>query len=89
MIAVWLFLAVPWVCLRFVIVVFPDHTHLLFLQQKRKQTPSVMIVISSCVFLKFAPRLGPTESRVWSEFKLFDTLMVLLKDFFSKWFILK
>ena len=23
----WLFLAVPWVCLRFVIVVFPDHTH--------------------------------------------------------------
>ena len=23
---VWLFLAVPWVCLRFVIVVFSDHT---------------------------------------------------------------
>ena len=29
---VWLFLAVPWVFLRFVIVVFPDHTHLLFLK---------------------------------------------------------
>ena len=28
---VWLFLAVPWGCLRFVIVVFPDHTHLIFL----------------------------------------------------------
>ena len=28
---VWLFLAVPHGCLRFVIVVFPDHTHLLFL----------------------------------------------------------
>ena len=27
----WLFLAVSWGCLRFVIVVFPDHTHLLFL----------------------------------------------------------
>ena len=27
---VWLFLAVPWVCLRFVIVIFPGHTHLLF-----------------------------------------------------------
>ena len=27
----WLFLAVPWGCLRFVIVVFPDHPHLLFL----------------------------------------------------------
>ena len=25
-----LFLAVPWGCLQFVIVVFPDHTHLLF-----------------------------------------------------------
>ena len=25
-----LFLAVPWGCLWFVIVVFPDHTHLLF-----------------------------------------------------------
>ena len=24
---VWLFIAVPWVCLRFVIVVFSDHTH--------------------------------------------------------------
>ena len=30
-IVVWLFLAVPWVCMQFVIVVFPDHTHLLFL----------------------------------------------------------
>ena len=29
-IVAWLFLAVPWVCLQFVIVVFPDHTHLLF-----------------------------------------------------------
>ena len=26
-----LFFAVPWGCLRFVIVVFPDHTHLLFM----------------------------------------------------------
>ena len=30
LIVVWLILAVPWVCLRFVMVVFPDHTHLLF-----------------------------------------------------------
>ena len=27
----WLFFVVPWDCLRFVIVVFPDHTQLLFL----------------------------------------------------------
>ena len=26
----WLFLAVPWGCLRFVVVIVPDHTHLLF-----------------------------------------------------------
>ena len=33
-----LFLAVPGGCLRFVIVVFPDHTHLLFLMlQTHKQ----------------------------------------------------
>ena len=30
MIVVWLFLVVPWVYLQFVIVVFPDHTQLLF-----------------------------------------------------------
>ena len=33
-IAVWLFLAVPWDCLQFVIVVFSDHTYLLFLTIK-------------------------------------------------------
>ena len=27
----WLFLMVPWVGLQYLIVVFPDHTHLLFL----------------------------------------------------------
>ena len=27
----WLFLALPWGCLRFVILEFPDDTHLLFL----------------------------------------------------------
>ena len=31
----WLFLAVPWGCLRFVIVVFLDHTHLLFLLREK------------------------------------------------------
>ena len=29
-----LFLTVPWGCLRFVIVVFPDHTHLIFFDIK-------------------------------------------------------
>ena len=35
-IVVWLFLAVPWVCLQFVIVVFPDQTHSLFLRAQSR-----------------------------------------------------
>ena len=29
----WIFLTVPWACLQCVIVVLPDHTHLLFVIQ--------------------------------------------------------
>ena len=29
-IVVWLYLDMPWVCLQFVFVIFPDHTHFLF-----------------------------------------------------------
>ena len=32
----WLFLMVPWVGLQFMIVVFPDHTHLLYEPQHEK-----------------------------------------------------
>ena len=38
-IVVWLFLAVPWVCLWFIIVVFPDHTHLLFFIKLHSNVP--------------------------------------------------
>ena len=31
---VWLFLVVPWVCLLFVVMIFPDHSHLLFLSSE-------------------------------------------------------
>ena len=34
----WLFLAVSWGCLRFVIVVFPGHTHLLCLDLRAANT---------------------------------------------------
>ena len=33
---VWLFFAVPWIWLWIVTVVFPDHTHLLFLSHVLK-----------------------------------------------------
>ena len=40
---VWLFPAMPWVCLQFVIVVFPDHTHSLFLVGLGSETKMVPI----------------------------------------------
>ena len=42
----WLFLTVLWVGLQYVIVVFPDHTHLLFafiLKMKRKLVPLLLL----------------------------------------------
>ena len=35
-------------------------------------------------YKQFGPRSDPTFCRVWSGFKLFDTLMVFLKEFFKK-----
>ena len=34
----WLFLVVPWVGMQYVIVVFPDHTHLLYDHRKNTVT---------------------------------------------------
>ena len=45
-----LFFAVPWGCLRFVIVVFPDHTHLLFLM-------SWFLCCAAWLLLKVSPYL--------------------------------
>ena len=46
-----LFLAVPWGCLLFVIVVFPGHTHLLFLHSyafSLKRAAYANVVSSTC-----------------------------------------
>ena len=46
-----LFLVVPGSCLHFVIVVFPDHTHLLFLQQSSHiYSDSQTVNMSRCRF---------------------------------------
>ena len=42
----WLILAVPWGYLQFVIVVFPDHTHLLFFAEMVIRLPSTKIAKS-------------------------------------------
>ena len=49
-----LFFAVPWGCLRFVIVVFPDHPHLLFLSRipcKEDRFEMYLITTHSCTFM--------------------------------------
>ena len=38
----WLFLAVPWGCLRFVNLVFPDHAHLLFLINEKQAVAATL-----------------------------------------------
>ena len=43
-----LFLLVPWGCLWFVIVVFPDHTHLLFLVGFPAQSIANSLLTASC-----------------------------------------
>ena len=49
----WLFLAVPWGCLGLVSVVFPDHTHLLFLVVKGYLVPFRISQIPILVFMLF------------------------------------
>ena len=36
------------------------------------------------IWRKFGHRSGPTRRRIWSSSKLFETLMVFLKEFFEK-----
>ena len=50
----WLFLPVPWGCLLFVIVVFPDHTHLLFFKScgsltQVKSTAEHSAILLTCI----------------------------------------
>ena len=46
-IVVWLFHPAPWICLQFVIVVFPDHTHLLSLKQRTSSFVGILVYMSS------------------------------------------
>ena len=45
----WLFLVVPWGCLRFVIVVFLDDTHLLFFNVDSRHTIDSLKILMSLV----------------------------------------
>ena len=51
MVVVWLFLTVPRVCLQFVIVAFPDHTHLLILKPESVLLKHWSLVVVVWLFL--------------------------------------
>ena len=53
-----LFLAVPQGCLQFVIVVFPDHTHLLFLGWNKVKYARITITYVYFIALTLAGSLG-------------------------------
>ena len=60
-----LFLAMPRGCLRFVIVVFPDHTHLLFLPSYI--TPAKLELDWNCFSAHIMYAYHPETSRTWIE----------------------
>ena len=60
----WLFLAVPWGCLRFVIVALPDHTHLLF--------PMWYLIPGLCLLLYF--NCSETSSQIKDHSAIVYTL---------------
>ena len=58
-----LFLAVPWGCLRFVIVAFPDHTHLLFLSAFKIDRNLIQISLIGPAFQSFFVKRNPRKTR--------------------------
>ena len=63
-----LFLAVPRGCLRFVIVVFPDHTHLLFLLILLKEPPieNALFTLHVTTETHFFSLEKPKKYHTWS-----------------------
>ena len=77
-----LFLTVPRGCLQFVIVVFPDHTHLLFLTSfsATRSTFTILVVIirvwfESCSYQEIWKAFGASESHDW--FALVNILQLI------------
>ena len=80
-----LFLAVPRGCLQFVIVVFPDHTHLLFLRYIRLE--SHLLVICLCYFcLGFNLRwIALPEETIKAQTAFNITFELKVNDRFYTW----
>ena len=54
-IVVWLFLAVPWVFLQFVIVVFPDHTHYFLYISSQDRVLHAKMIAALCLLFELSP----------------------------------
>ena len=85
MIVVWLFLAVPWVCLQFVIVVFPDHTILPFCAWRMTSVRLIIhdtyVTLCNEIFDKFSSGifvLTTPENIVTTEVTLYDKQRIKL-----------
>ena len=81
MIVVWLFLAMPLVCLQSVIVVFPDHYFTYYFpvtsvsSDLRNVMRSKCAISSASSFSTLGPILSGTEDLLWFRFfNSFDTL---------------
>ena len=73
-----LFLTVPWGCLRFVIVVFPVHTPLIFLAP-------ILKIASTIEYLKLTN--GINKGLSGSQDSTFDSKSLFRRSFFIRYFI--
>ena len=70
----WLFLAMPWGCLRLLIVAFPDHTHLLLFADLLVDS-TVRVFFSFSVFCKAMDGYSLTKATLL--FLLENNILVL------------
>ena len=77
----WLFLAVPWGCLRFVIVVFPDHTH--YFWRSMRDAPLWVNTIWQCPSLCFPGKKRSSYSINLLRFKEQQTQVIIIYTIYS------
>ena len=76
-----LFLAVPWGCLRFVIVVFPDHTHYFSMRAEHFFTSTT--TESRAIFGTSKMHLGPRLLRLLSVLRRWFCCCLLVVNCYS------
>ena len=80
----WLFLAVPWGCLRCVIVVFPDHTHLLFLVESPQSLKLIPYGVKLVDFMSYGS-LVKTNTALVLQSSLVTKNILVFSTFRTNW----